>query len=384
MYDNQKDSQLIHLALDMTNLSSGGSISILLRYMEQWNSFGIKMTVFYVRDTIGNEIKAANLPVTLVQIGSGWPSWKIFLYRNFRLYKVICDSGAQILYCVNSMLLRCPIPQIVHMRNLQHFNSKSFLGQLLTGGIYEALRDYMCRYSVRHAQSSVFISNYLQKAAIKTCPSANPDGFKVIYNPISSEMLDSVKTPEIISNYDNSIVLGVFNDYPHKDTPAFLRTLSNLHKSAPERNWQGIIIGNGDWSKYDSLISELHLQGSIAFPGYVPSAETSRFYKKAFCLLSTSKLEAFNNTPLESMAYSCPVVITSCCAHPEVVEDAGLFFPPGDPDAATDCILRLYRDKKLYEDFVHRGRLNLRRFLPEDSARAFYELFKKSYKTISQ
>lgn len=368
----------LKLALDLTNISSGGSISILLRLMAHWCAQHLQLVVFYSRDTVVNEIQSAGLPVSLVKIGHNWPAWRIFLYRNLFLGRKIKAYQPDILYCVNSMLLWCSIPQVVHIRNLQHFSSKSIFKQLVTSGPYEALRDWICRYSVRRNRYCVYVSNFISQKAISVCNLTEYHDQIVIYNPISKRLLQlNEACADPLRNYSNNIILGVFNDYPHKDLPTFLRTLAHLRSMHPERNWRGLVLGEGQWEKYKPLLEELKLSECMEFPGYVSSNVIDQYYKKAFCLLVTSHLESFNNTPLEAMACSCPVVITNCCAHPEVAGEAALFFQPGDDSTAARIIDSLLNDKNSYAQLVTQGKQNLTRFLPEHSAKLFLDYFEK-------
>ena len=154
-FRDKMDADKIHLALDMSNLSSGGSISVLLRYMRYWHKCGVEMTVYYSRPIIREEIERSALPVKLVEVCRGYPAWKTFLFRCFRLGKLLECDHIDLVYCVNSMLLRCPVPQVVHMRNLQHFIEPSYRCRFREGGIYEVMRDWICRYSVSHANCCV-------------------------------------------------------------------------------------------------------------------------------------------------------------------------------------------------------------------------------------
>lgn len=77
-------------------------------------------------------------------------------------------------------------------------------------------------------------------------------------------------------------------------------------------------------------------------PGRVDDATLGALYRGAAALAVPSLSEGFGLPALEAMARGCPVVASNAGALPEVVGDAGVLVPPGDPDslaAALDGIL---------------------------------------------
>ena len=368
--------QNFHLALDMSNLSSGGSISVLLRYMRYWQTCGVRMSVYYSRPIIREEIERNGLKVRMVELCKGYPAWKTFLFRCFKLGKMLERDGVDVVYCVNSMLLRCSVPQVVHMRNMQHFAEPSYLRQLMRGGAYEVTRDWICRYSVRHADFCVYISDYIRNIAARWRGRSPDDRHVTIHNPVSDQHVKLSQQRQYDDNHGKNLIIGVFNDYPHKDAPTFLRAVAMLREKQPEDRWRAVIVGNGEWQNhYGELLSELGLSGQVDFPGYVPADRIAEYYSQAFCMMNTSRLEAFNNTPLEAMTLGCPVVISDCCSHREVCGDAALLCEPGNARKFAEAILTLKRDRELYLQLRERGFGRIRNFLPEDSGMKFMKVF---------
>ena len=371
----------LHLALDMSNLSSGGSISVLLRYMRYWQGCGVRMSVYYSRPIIREEIERNCLDVRMVEVCKGYPAWKTFAFRCFKLGKVLERDGVDLVYCVNSMLLRCSLPQVVHMRNLQHFAEPSYLRQLVRGGAYEVTRDWVCRYRVRHADRCVYSSNYIKHIAERWRGKSPDDRHITIHNPVSEQHIELSQRLRPGDNHGKNLIIGVFNDYPHKDAPTFLRAVAMLREIQPENQWRAVIVGNGEWqSRYGALLAESGLTGQVDFPGYVPADRIAEWYSQAFCMMNASRLEAFNNTPLEAMALGCPVVISDCCSHREVCGDAALFCEPGNARNFAESILNLKQDRELYLRLRECGFRQIRNFLPEDSGMKFLKVLEDMMK----
>lgn len=368
----------MHIALDMTNLSFGGSISILLRYMREWlKCGGCRLTVYYSRDIIRQEIERSGLNVELICVGAGYPAWRIFLFRSFRLGRLIQAHGAEVVYCVNSMLLLCALPQVVHMRNLQHFTEPSLLSQLLHRGPYEFMRDWICRYSVRHADACVYVSHYLRQMAAPWIPHDRSRRHHVVPNPIPDDVADSAARASS-GSFTGSEILTVANDYPHKDIGTLLRTLAILRRRDPGRDWRLTILGQGKWQEhYGELLTALSLRDRVSFGGYVSASDIAEFYRRAFCLVSTSVLEAFNNTLLEAMTHGIPAVVSDCCAHPEIVGRAGILVEPGNPEAFAGAILDLAASPESYRERVRLGREHVKGFFAAESADRFLEVVRR-------
>jgi glycosyltransferase involved in cell wall biosynthesis len=56
------------------------------------------------------------------------------------------------------------------------------------------------------------------------------------------------------------------------------------------------------------------------------------------------------------MAFGAPVVCSDAASLPEVVGEAALLVPPGDPDLLAEALGRVLRDPGLAEDLRARGR----------------------------
>jgi glycosyltransferase involved in cell wall biosynthesis len=105
----------------------------------------------------------------------------------------------------------------------------------------------------------------------------------------------------------------------------------------------------GDGPEKDNLIrlaKELGLDGSVIFIGRLPNDEVRSLYKHAMCLILASLpgplwQEQFGYVLAEAICSGCPVVSTYSGAIPEVVENAGLLFSPGNPVELRDCLKRL-------------------------------------------
>ena len=90
--------------------------------------------------------------------------------------------------------------------------------------------------------------------------------------------------------------------------------------------------------------------------GQVSDADLDALYGGALSLVMPSRTEGFGLPALEAMARGCPVVVSGAGALPEVVGDAGVIVPPGDPDALAGALAALVADDDRRRQLSEAGR----------------------------
>jgi len=88
-----------------------------------------------------------------------------------------------------------------------------------------------------------------------------------------------------------------------------------------------------------------------------PDAALANLYTHAAAFVYPSIYEGFGIPPLEALHYGCPVLASETSSLPEVVGDAGLYFPPTDGDALIAQLDRILTDTALRERMVYQGHI---------------------------
>lgn len=128
-------------------------------------------------------------------------------------------------------------------------------------------------------------------------------------------------------------------DTPLKGLAVLLRAVASL---SDRRRIDLVVIGrpkkNG---AIVQLIRDLGIGKRVTFTGRISDAALVREYASATAAVVPSLYEGFGLPVGEAMACGVPVISTTGGALPEVVGDAGVLVPPGDPDALAAAIADL-------------------------------------------
>ncbi|MDQ1514195.1 MAG: hypothetical protein QOE80_25, partial [Actinomycetota bacterium] len=103
-----------------------------------------------------------------------------------------------------------------------------------------------------------------------------------------------------------------------------------------------VIAGPPGWGETPALDGP-----GVMAPGRIDDVTLDALYRGAAVLAMPSRSEGFGLPALEAMARGCPVVASDAGALREVVGDAGLLVPPGDPAALAAALHRVLSDESL-------------------------------------
>lgn len=175
-----------------------------------------------------------------------------------------------------------------------------------------------------------------------------PTGASLVAKDSSLSQDNNVSLPEIF-------VLALGTIQPRKDYPSLLLAFDKI--ACSDASVHLVIAGARGWGykEFESVLSRLHARERIHYLGYVSRVERERLLARATILVYPSVYEGFGLPPLEAMAHGVPVVSTRAGAIPEVLGDAALLAPVGEPDALAEQMSRLLNDEELRQQITQRG-----------------------------
>lgn len=133
-----------------------------------------------------------------------------------------------------------------------------------------------------------------------------------------------------------------------------------LGKLEPE-SWKLLVVGDGPERKnFEEALAARGLLNRAEFLGAISYEQIPDIYQRVDLLVmptqTTKRIrEQFGRVLVEAMASAVPVIGSTCGAIPEVIGDAGLVVPEGDPDALADALRKLLLDGALRERLVRAG-----------------------------
>lgn len=180
--------------------------------------------------------------------------------------------------------------------------------------------------------------------------SISDEKFSIIPNGINTELFYPM--PEI-KRQKNRIIVTNSADTPLKGLDYLLISIAEIAKTQKVRL---IVIGtpkkNG---RIVHLIKKLKIGKFVTFTGRISDDEFVKQYAKATVAVIPSVYEGFGLPAGEAMACGVPVISTTGGALPEVVGDAGILIPPGDPPALTRAITKILNNPELAEMYSKAG-----------------------------
>jgi len=124
------------------------------------------------------------------------------------------------------------------------------------------------------------------------------------------------------------------------------------------------------------LLERFGVNGLVSFTGRLTREELARQYSRAEVAVVPSLYEGFGFPASEAMACGVPVIASSAGALPEVVGDAGVLVPPGEPEPLAEAIRDLLHNKERQRELGEAGRRRVQQeFSWEQAARKTVEVY---------
>jgi glycosyltransferase involved in cell wall biosynthesis len=127
---------------------------------------------------------------------------------------------------------------------------------------------------------------------------------------------------------DPNLLLCVSTLHPHKNLDRLLRVFARLHGRMPPLRL--VVAGmRGHHSNHlEAMRRELHLEDSVAFPGWVSRKELLALYGEAGTFVFPSRFEGFGMPVLEALAAGIPAAVSAVEPMASVAGSAAALFDP--------------------------------------------------------
>jgi glycosyltransferase involved in cell wall biosynthesis len=168
-------------------------------------------------------------------------------------------------------------------------------------------------------------------------------------------------------------LLGLGTSEPRKDFPGLVAAfdeLAGVHadlelRLAGPRGW-------GDGPLEQAIAGAAH-RDRVRRLGWVE--DVGSLLAGAAVFVYPSRYEGFGFPPLEAMAHGVPVVATAAGSLPEVLGEAALLVPPGDPHALAAAVERALTDETVRAGLIEAGRRRVTDFSWQSAGDALLAMY---------
>lgn len=206
---------------------------------------------------------------------------------------------------------------------------------------------------------------------IKRYDRVNSNKIKVIHNGIDPSFFDTpfskMECRKRFNLPEDDVIIGTSGRLSkEKNQKDIILALQNL----PD-NMTGLIIGDGPLRQNLERMAD----GRIYFIGQLKHDLVPLALKAMDIFCFPSLWEGFGIALAEAMATGLPIAASDIPTHREVLDDAGVFFLPGNIKTLTETLNVLINDPSLREKLGEKARERAKLFSIENIVRAYEQLF---------
>jgi len=150
------------------------------------------------------------------------------------------------------------------------------------------------------------------------------------------------------------IVTVASADIPLKGLDTTLKAISLILDKYP--NIKLSVVGNPRENGHtERVIRQLNLTNHVSFKTNLSKEEVAYEYQSSSLAVISSLYEGFGFPAAEAMACGTPIISSNSSALPEIVQDFGQLYDPGNSDALKDCIENFYQNRSAFNDLAKKG-----------------------------
>lgn len=167
------------------------------------------------------------------------------------------------------------------------------------------------------------------------------------------------KQNEILSKY--SLSYNRFFYYPaqfwaHKNHYTLINAFADFLKK--HQDYKLVLSGSdqGNLQYIKKTVSELNIEESVVFAGFVDSDTVYTLYKNATAMTMVPIMGPTNMPPLEAMDAGCPVICSDFPGHREELGDAAIYIDPIRKESIINAMECVVNDREKYCKLIEKQR----------------------------
>lgn len=306
------------------------------------------------------------------------------LWQIFQLPAEARDAGCVIMLNTDAGTMSSVSPSVTMSRDMLSYEP----GEIERYGWSKArLRLFLLRYvqnrSLRRADGAVFLTKHAARVIQQSCGPLRRVGF--IPHGVGNNFQALTRKLPWPKRGERPIrLLYISNAAWYKHQWMVIRAVEQLRK-------QGInvtltLVGGGSGPAQQKLCQQMalsDLRGEfVTQKEFVPQADLPGYLADADIFVFASSCENMPNTLLEAMAAGLPIACSRRGPMPEVLEDAGEYFDPEEPESIANALRKLIGDPDLRQRLAIRAKVLSVGYSWERCARETWSFLAETYKQI--
>lgn len=174
----------------------------------------------------------------------------------------------------------------------------------------------------------------------------------------------------------DDFILFVGTLEPRKGVDTIIEALSLMQKRSGDCP-NLVLAGQIGWksSNIINLIKKLLPVDKVSILGYVDDMQLLSLYRKAKLFVYPSCYEGFGLPVMEAMAAGVPVITTACSSLNEVGDEAPLYVEPGNAQALSEAIEKIWINEQLQNKMSVDGMEQAKKFTWKHTAQTTLKVF---------
>lgn len=251
--------------------------------------------------------------------------------------------------------LRTTIPQCIIFHDLGFLNAKST--------IKKSHASYLKKNTPRFLEKAITVitvSSYLKQKLVSQFKT-NDSKIEIAYGgprdtfqPITTDHKIETK-----NNYTDGkeyfVYAGIINQ--EKNLINLLKAFS-VFKKRQQSNLKLVLAGKIDpkFESFEKSLSSYKYREEVVVAHWLDVESLACIVGAAYGYINPSQLEEFNCSTIESLKCDVPVIAASTNTSKEMLKNAALFVDASDYNDIADKMMLLYKDEKLRNDLIIKGR----------------------------
>jgi glycosyltransferase involved in cell wall biosynthesis len=337
------------VGIDASRNKSGGAKAHLQGIIAEANpeAFGVTKVHLWAYDSLLNSLPNKPWLVKHCPDALSKNLFKQIWWQYFKLHKEAKQLGVNIMLNTDAGTVGKFKPCIVMSRDMLSYEK----GEMQRYGWSKArLRlialKYVQAFSLKKATAAIFLTQYA--ANIIQAFSGKIQRVAIIPHGVGNQFKTG-HTNVININNKTTKCLYVSNAAPYKHQWHVVKAIELLRKKGYDITLT--LVGGGSGKAQQQLTVQMQLSDPhmefVEQLSFLPHADLPKIISEKDIFIFASSCENMPNTLVEGMAGGKPIACSNRGPMPEVLQDAGLYFNPENPESIAEAVEKLVIDKEL-------------------------------------